>query len=278
MCGIIIGYEMLLYLFGSLNFLFLVNCLISAMLLFLFSYAEGSNRFKKTKIFIEKNESLQLWVTRKVPHPLNLKIQPQIPRLLVSCIGEVEKRGMNQEDLYTTPEIPANVRKLEKKFAGSRDPNLSGKLIPTITATVKKFLCSIEGRLIPVVGVYGHFHQATIIRNKEDADTALRQAVSKLPQYNRNILAFLILHLQKVAERADNNHMDVKNLATAFGPLLVSKTEDSEPEDQIAVSAFGPFTLIFFFPSAFMQTTELTISNTNILLIKNEIQFYTVKL
>ena len=53
-----------------------------------------------------------------------------------------------------------------------------------------------------------------------DGDAAIYQAISELPQPNRDTLAFLMLHLQKVAESPDCK-MPVDNLAMVMGPTIV---------------------------------------------------------
>ena len=46
------------------------------------------------------------------------------------------------------------------------------------------------------------------------------QCMSELPQGNRETLAAIVLHLQKVANSADTQ-MSVSNLAKVFGPTLI---------------------------------------------------------
>ena len=62
--------------------------------------------------------------------------------------------------------------------------------------------------------------RATNIPDKQDADAALYQAISELPQPNRDTLAFLILHLQRVSSSQECK-MPISNLAKIFGPTLV---------------------------------------------------------
>ena len=70
------------------------------------------------------------------------------------------------------------------------------------------------------VGLWADFVRATTIPDKQDADAALYQAISELPQPNRDTLAFLILHLQRVSSSAECK-MPISNLAKIFGPTLV---------------------------------------------------------
>lgn len=78
--------------------------------------------------------------------------------------------------------------------------------------------------------------------DKNDCDAALYQAISELPQPNRDTLAFLVLHLQRVSSSPECK-MPISNLAKVFGPTLVgySSQEPSptsmldETKSQVAV-------------------------------------------
>ncbi|XP_012282678.1 rac GTPase-activating protein 1 [Orussus abietinus] len=147
-------------------------------------------------------------------------IPPMVPSLVVHCINEVELRGLNEQGLYRVNGGSAEVKSLKEKFLkGKGAPNLSEIDIPTICSTLKDFLRTLREPLI-TVGLWADFARATTIEDKQDADAALYQAISELPQPNRDTLAFLILHLQRVSSTPECK-MPISNLAKVFGPTLV---------------------------------------------------------
>lgn len=147
-------------------------------------------------------------------------IPPMVPSLVVHCINEVELRGMSEQGLYRVNGGSSEVKALKEKFLkGKGAPNLSDVDIPTICSTLKDFLRSLREPLI-TVGLWADFVRATTITDKQDADAALYQAISELPQPNRDTLAFLILHLQRVSSSPECK-MPITNLAKVFGPTLV---------------------------------------------------------
>lgn len=101
------------------------------------------------------------------------------------------------------------------------------------------------------VALWADFVRATTIPDKEDADAALYQAISELPQPNRDTLAFLVLHLQRVSSSAECK-MPISNLAKVFGPTLVgfSSLEPSptsmlsETKNQVAVCKSNIYIII----------------------------------
>lgn len=89
------------------------------------------------------------------------------------------------------------------------------------------------------VALMGDFVRATTLTDKQDA--AFYQAIRDLPQPNRDTLAFLMLHLQRVASSPECK-MPISNLAKVFGPTLVGYTSKepsltmlSETKHQVAV-------------------------------------------
>ncbi|KAJ8683104.1 hypothetical protein QAD02_018896 [Eretmocerus hayati] len=170
------------------------------------------------------------------------RIPPMVPSLVVHCINEVELRGMNEQGLYRVNGGSTEVKSLREKFLKGRGaPNLSEIDIATICSTLKDFLRSLKEPLI-TCGLWDDFARATQITDKLDAEAALYQAISELPQPNRDTLAFLILHLQRVSSTPECK-MPISNLAKVFGPTLVGYSSQhpsrtamlSETKDQVAI-------------------------------------------
>lgn len=155
---------------------------------------------------------------------------PMVPSLIVHCIREIESRGLNEVGIYRVPGADRDVKALKESFLrGKGAPNLSNVDVHVLCGTVKDFLRSLREPLI--LKTYWHdFVQATEIPDSEDAQAALYQAVSELPQPNRDTLAALILHLQHVAECPECK-MPIGNLSKIFGPTILGySSSDLEPE------------------------------------------------
>ena len=54
-------------------------------------------------------------------------------------------------------------------------------------------------------------------------EAQLRRILNQLPQENRHTLAFLVLHLQNVADNSSLTQMNASNLAKCLGPSIVGK-------------------------------------------------------
>lgn len=154
---------------------------------------------------------------------------PMVPSLIVHCINEVEHRGLNEVGIYRVPGAEKDVKVLKEKFLrGKGVPNLSNIDIHTICGAIKDFLRSLHEPLVTHT-LWQDFVKAALTSDPDDARASMIQAISELPQPNRDTLAFLILHLQRVAVCPDCK-MPASNLAKIFGPTIVGySTSDPEP-------------------------------------------------
>ncbi|XP_050545728.1 rac GTPase-activating protein 1-like [Daktulosphaira vitifoliae] len=149
--------------------------------------------------------------------------RPMVPALVIHCVNEIEQRGFDTVGLYRVPGSEKDVKALKEKFRKGV-PNLSDIDIHVICGCLKDFLRTLDDPLIP------HYDWKTFtdaVRNsKDENEHRLYQAISQLPQPNRNTLAYLMLHLQKVAASPDCK-MPIGNLARMFGPTIVGYSSES---------------------------------------------------
>jgi len=156
---------------------------------------------------------------------------PMVPAIIVHCVNEIEARGMGEVGIYRVPGSEREVRDMRDKFlAGRGCPNLSQADVHTLTGVIKDFLRSLREPLIPH-SMWMMFTQAASNPDMTDGESDLFQAISELPQPNRDTLAFILLHLQKVADSLETK-MSVSNLSKILGPTIVGySTADPQPEE-----------------------------------------------
>ncbi|KAL9822803.1 rac GTPase-activating protein 1 isoform 1-T3 [Geothlypis trichas] len=147
---------------------------------------------------------------------------PMIPSIIVHCVNEIEQRGLHETGIYRVPGCDKTVRELKEKFPQSKGVPLLSKVddIHAICGLLKYFLRSLKEPLL-TFRLNKAFMEAAEIEDEDNSIAAMYQAVGELPQANRDTLAFLMVHLQRVAQSPDTK-MDIPNLATVFGPTIVA--------------------------------------------------------
>ncbi|NXY75465.1 RGAP1 protein, partial [Glareola pratincola] len=147
---------------------------------------------------------------------------PMIPSIIVHCVNEIEQRGLHETGLYRISGCDKTVRELKEKFLRAKNiPSLS-KVddIHAICSLLKDFLRSLKEPLL-TFRLNKTFMEAAEISDEDNSVAAMYQAVDELPQANRDTLAFLMMHLQRVAQSPETK-MDITNLAKVFGPTIVA--------------------------------------------------------
>ena len=154
-------------------------------------------------------------------------IAPMVPTVVIHCVREIENRGMSELGLYRVPGTEKESQELLDRFMRNKGaPNLNKYEISTIASCVKKFLRSLKEPLIPQ-SLWRQFVDASENPDTTDAESATIQAISELPQPNRDTMAYMVLHLQKVADSAECK-MGVDNLARVFGPTIVGYSSNND--------------------------------------------------
>lgn len=151
-------------------------------------------------------------------------IAPMVPALIVHCVNEIETRGLNEVGLYRISGSDRDVKALKEKFMKNHGiPSLSDTDVHVLCGCVKDFLRSLHDRLIPLTLWSTFSNAAQTIPSDDDDGTvnkAVYRAIERLPQPNRDTLAFLIMHFQRISECPEVK-MPLTNFAKIFGPTIV---------------------------------------------------------
>ncbi|PNI33333.1 RACGAP1 isoform 27, partial [Pan troglodytes] len=147
---------------------------------------------------------------------------PMIPSIVVHCVNEIEQRGLTETGLYRISGCDRTVKELKEKFLRVKTVPLLSKVddIHAICSLLKDFLRNLKEPLL-TFRLNKAFMEAAEITDEDNSIAAMYQAIGELPQANRDTLAFLMIHLQRVAQ-SPHTKMDVANLAKVFGPTIVA--------------------------------------------------------
>eukprot|EP00066_Takifugu_rubripes_P026739 XP_011616005.1 PREDICTED: rac GTPase-activating protein 1-like [Takifugu rubripes] len=146
---------------------------------------------------------------------------PRIPMLMVECIAEIERRGLNEKGLYRVPGGERLMKELRQRFLQGKTPPMLEKVqdIHVVCGLLKDFLRKLKEPLI-TFRLHQRFMEASELTCGDHRTSILYQLVSALPNVNRDTLAFLLLHLHKVM-KSPRCQMNQNNLACVFGPTVV---------------------------------------------------------
>lgn len=162
-------------------------------------------------------------------------VAPMVPALIVHCVNEIETRGLTEVGLYRISGSDRDVKALKERFLRNNGiPNLAESDVHVLCGCVKDFLRSLRERLIPLALWSAFSNAAQKIPSDDEEGTVNKdvyRAVDRLPQANRDTLAYLIMHFQRISECPDVK-MPLTNFAKIFGPTIVGYS-CPEPDQQM---------------------------------------------
>lgn len=175
-------------------------------------------------------------------------IAPMVPALIVHCVNEIETRGLTEVGLYRISGSDRDVKALKEKFMKNHGiPSLSETDVHVLCGCVKDFLRSLAERLIPLTLWSAFSNAAQKIPTDDDDGTVNRdvyRAIERLPQPNRDTLAFLIMHFQRISECPDVK-MPLTNFAKIFGPTIVGYSCPEPDQHMMFAETQVQFTVMF---------------------------------
>ncbi|XP_026878277.2 rac GTPase-activating protein 1 [Electrophorus electricus] len=147
--------------------------------------------------------------------------QPRVPTLIIQCVHEIERRGLQERGVYRVPGGERQVKELRERYVSGRGPLMLHKVdeVHVVCGLLKDFLRKLKEPLV-TFKLHRSFMEAAESTDDDRGVAELKRAVTELPRANRDTLAFLVLHLQRVMN-SPPCQMDQNNLARVFGPTIV---------------------------------------------------------
>ncbi|XP_067935086.1 unconventional myosin-IXb-like isoform X2 [Watersipora subatra] len=157
-----------------------------------------------------------------------------VPPVLEKLIAELDSRGIYTDGIYRKSGAASRVRCLKKALDTDWEAvNLSDYAVHVISLTLKNFFRELPEPLF-TFELYNEFIRCSDIANKEDALSAMRATVNKLPAVNISTISRLMLHLARIAQNEYTNRMSPNALAIVFAPNLVRTNAPMTAQQSLA--------------------------------------------
>ncbi|KAF7322697.1 Glucosamine 6-phosphate N-acetyltransferase [Mycena chlorophos] len=154
----------------------------------------------------------------------------QPPKIVQSCIAEIDKRGLLSEGIYRVSGRHAVVQSLQHEverdeskfeFKPKDDVYVVASLLKLYLRELPEpvFRISLQDRLQ---------HTEDIAEHQANKFMLLRSKIRRLPPVHQATLKVLLEHLARVVAKSAENKMDAKNLAIVFGGVIFG--EDDTPK------------------------------------------------
>ncbi|XP_053976586.1 ralA-binding protein 1 [Hylaeus volcanicus] len=144
----------------------------------------------------------------------------ELPLVVRDCIDYVEEHGMNIEGLYKVPGVKSKVQHL-KKLYNNREPANISEFEPTVaTSLLILFLRELPEPVLENSETISRFEQAASTKDVAQREAQLVQLTQQLPECNKVLLAWVILHLDHVTAREKTTKMNAQTVSMTLSPVL----------------------------------------------------------
>lgn len=156
-----------------------------------------------------------------------------VPSIIYDCVKEIDQRGLCEQDLYQLGISDTNIHQLMEQYFEHEKLSL-GKIwnFHLLAGCVKNFFLVLSEPLIPLT-VLNTFVKACDMPS-EGADMV--SVLMEMPQPNRETLAFLMIHFQRVAEYSDKNKMTKESLAKCLAPTILGSLSVMDARGAVALA------------------------------------------
>lgn len=145
-----------------------------------------------------------------------------VPLLVERCVQVVEKQGMDYEGIYRksggTSQLKIITQLFEKGQAFDLDDQDRFNDISAITSVLKNYFRELPEPLL-TFELYERFIESAESKSMspESKRSTMRELIHNLPREHFDTLEFFAKHLARVAQRAEENRMNSRNLGVVFG-------------------------------------------------------------
>ena len=146
----------------------------------------------------------------------------EVPLVVEKCIQAVENFGMDYEGIYRKSGGSSQLKVITQLFerGGTFDLEDTDRFndVSAITSVLKNYF-----RELPVPLLTFELHEAFIELSENKTMDAgskihqMRELIGRLPRQHYATLRYLVVHLHRVQQRAEENRMNARNLGVVFG-------------------------------------------------------------
>ncbi|XP_012140994.2 ral interacting protein [Megachile rotundata] len=144
----------------------------------------------------------------------------ELPLVVRDCIDFVEEHGMNIEGLYKVPGVKSKVQYLKKLYNYREAVNMSDFEPTVATSLLILFLRELPEPVLENSEMISRFEQAASTKDVAQREAQLIHLTQQLPECNKVLLAWVILHLDHVTAREKTTKMNAQTISMTLSPVL----------------------------------------------------------
>uniref|UniRef100_U5EXH6 Putative ral n=1 Tax=Corethrella appendiculata TaxID=1370023 RepID=U5EXH6_9DIPT len=142
-----------------------------------------------------------------------------LPLIVRDCIDYLQEHGLQSEQIYKVDSMKQRLQHI-KKLYNNREPfNVTEFDVPSACGLLKLFLKELPEPIL-TTDLSTRFEEAASHSSTVQQEQELTKLIEQLPNVNRTLLAWIILHLDAVTQNEKFNKINAQNIAMLLSPTL----------------------------------------------------------
>uniref|UniRef100_H2Y922 Rho-GAP domain-containing protein n=1 Tax=Ciona savignyi TaxID=51511 RepID=H2Y922_CIOSA len=142
-----------------------------------------------------------------------------LPAVVRECMDFVEERGINAEGIYRISGIKTKMDELVKMYNREETPELSKYEPHTVAGVLKAYLRELPDHIF-TQQLSGKFEDVAAGHTKQGKVKGFRELLAKLPECNRCLVSWLVLHFDQIIRHEQHSKMTIQNISIVLSPTL----------------------------------------------------------
>lgn len=143
----------------------------------------------------------------------------QLPALFRECVDYIEEHGLHCEGIYRISGVKSKVQHLKDAYNAGGPVYLEEHEPNIVAGVLKQFLRELPEPVL-TNALVPKFEEASTFRNDKKRVESFKKLIEELPECNRLLLSWMIVHMTHVIERQKENKMTLQNVSIVLSPTM----------------------------------------------------------
>ncbi|XP_052802767.1 ralA-binding protein 1-like isoform X2 [Mya arenaria] len=143
----------------------------------------------------------------------------QLPAIFRECVDYIEEHGLRCEGIYRISGVKSKVQHLKDQYNRGEEVYLEEHEPNIVAGVLKQFLRELPEPVL-TTALIPKFEEASTIRNERRRIESFLHLIGELPECNRLLLSWMIVHMTHVIERQKENKMSLQNVSIVLSPTM----------------------------------------------------------
>ncbi|XP_067943036.1 ralA-binding protein 1-like [Watersipora subatra] len=143
----------------------------------------------------------------------------QLPIVVRECIDYIEEHGLLYEGIYRISGVKSKVQMLKDAY-NRQAPAYLYEHDPSIVASLlKQFIRELPETILTNQHT-PQFEEASVVQTEWERVERLRVCINKLPSCNKELLSWMIVHMNHIIAKEKINKMGLQNVSIVLSPTM----------------------------------------------------------